>query len=334
MTAKGSLYTGSNYYPEHKAATDNMLLITDLKQIKETFKNSIITLGNFDGLHLGHQELIRMVTTRAKETGAAGMVVTFRPHPLKILAPEKCPPLISIYEEKIEFFEKLGIDILVKIPFTREFSLMPPHDFVKNILCDLLGAKEIFVGYNYRFGKGREGNIQKLREFGKEFGFTVREIEQISLNGEVLSSTRIRQLLIEGEVEYASRLLGRPYAITGVVVKGDGRGKLLGFPTANIASKHMIVPSDGVYAVRIFARDKYYDGVVNIGMRPTFNKYETTIEVHIFNFNEDLYGEEISLFFIKRIRDEKKFANVEELISQIRKDIKIARSALASSGSV
>ncbi|OGW30227.1 MAG: riboflavin biosynthesis protein RibF [Nitrospirae bacterium GWC2_42_7] len=309
-----------------------MVLITDLKQITERFKNSIITLGNFDGLHLGHQELIRMVTERAKETGAVSMVITFRPHPLKILAPEKCPPLISIYEEKIEFFEKLGIDVLVKIPFTMEFSSMPPRDFAKNILGDLLGAKEIFVGYNYRFGKGREGNIQKLREFGNEFGFTVREIEQISFNSEVISSTRIRQLLGEGEVEDAAKLLGRPYAITGVVVKGDGRGKLIGFPTANIASKHMIIPADGVYAARILARDKYYDGVLNIGMRPTFNKHETTIEAHIFDFNEDLYGEEISLFFIKRIRDEKKFANVEELISQIKKDINIAKTVLASSG--
>ncbi len=307
-----------------------MLLITDLNKITTKLTNSIITLGNFDGLHLGHQALIRMVIGRAKEVGGLSLVVTFRPHPLKILAPEKCPPLISIYEEKIKLFEKLGIDVLVKIPFTLSFSSMTPRDFVKNVLCDQLGAKEIFVGYNYRFGKGREGNIQMLRELGKEFGFVVREIEQVSLDGEVISSTRIRGFLKDGDVEHAARLLGRDYAITGVVVKGDGRGKTLGFPTANIASKHAIVPSDGVYAVRLSARDKCYDGVANIGLRPTFAKKELAIEVHVFDFDEDLYGEEISIYFIKKIREERKFENIEALIGQINSDIKAAKEILAS----
>ncbi|MEW6109761.1 MAG: bifunctional riboflavin kinase/FAD synthetase [Nitrospirota bacterium] len=306
-----------------------MILITDLNKITTGFDKSVITLGNFDGLHLGHQELIKMVIKRAKEIGALSLVVTFRPHPLKILAPEKCPPLISIYEEKIRLFEKLGIDALVKIPFTLDFSSMTPRDFVKNILCDLLGAKEIFVGYNYRFGKGREGNIKKLKELGEEFGFSVIEVEQISLNGVVISSTKIRQLLKNGEVEQAAGFLGRDYAITGIVVKGDGRGKGLGFPTANIASKHAIIPSDGVYAVRLFARDKYYNGVANIGMRPTFDKKELAVEVHVFDFNEDLYGEEITVYFIKKIREEKKFLNAEALIRQIKSDIGVAKEILA-----
>lgn len=306
-----------------------MLLITDLNKITSKFSNSIITLGNFDGLHLGHQALIKMIIDRARETGAVSLVVTFRPHPLKILAPDKCPPLISIYEEKIKLFEKLGIDVLVKIPFTLDFSSMTPKDFVKNILYDLLGAKEIFVGSNYRFGKGREGNIRMLKELGEELGFKVREVEQVSLNGEVISSTKIRNLLKDGNVEHAARLLGRDYAITGVVIKGDGRGKGLGFPTANIASKHAIIPSDGVYAVRLFARDKYYDGVANIGLRPTFEKKELAIEVHIFDFNEDLYGEEISVFFIKKIREEKRFENIDALIKQINADIGVAKSIVA-----
>lgn len=306
-----------------------MLLITDLNKITSPFSNSIITLGNFDGLHLGHQALIKMIIDRAKETGAKSLVVTFRPHPLKILAPDKCPPLISIYEEKIRLFEKLGIDVLVKIPFTLDFSSMTPKDFVKEILCNLLGAKEIFVGSNYRFGKGREGNIRMLKELGEELGFKVREVEQVSLNGEVISSTKIRNLLKDGDVEHAARLLGRDYAITGVVIKGDGRGKGLGFPTANIASKHAIIPSDGVYAVRLFARDKYYDGVANIGLRPTFEKKELAIEVHIFDFNEDLYGEEISVFFIKKIREEKRFESIDALIKQINSDIGVAKSILS-----
>jgi riboflavin kinase/FMN adenylyltransferase len=273
-----------------------MILITDLSKIKKRFTSSIITLGNFDGLHLGHQELIRLIIKRAEETASHSMVVTFRPHPLKILAPDKCHPLISIYEEKIRLLDKLGIDVLVKIPFTLDFSAMDPRDFVKNVLVDLLGAKEIFVGYNYRFGKGRKGDIRMLRELGEEFGFAVREIEQVSLDGEVISSTRIRQLLKNGEVEHAAKLLGRPYALCGIVVKGDGRGRGLGFPTANIASRHSIIPSNGVYAVRLFVRDNYYNGIVNIGMRPTFDTKALAIEVHIFAFDEDIYGEEICVY--------------------------------------
>jgi len=307
-----------------------MLLITNLSKITVPFQKSVVTLGNFDGLHLGHQELIRMVIRRARELNGRSMVVTFRPHPLKILAPEKCPPLISIYEEKIQLFEKLGIDILVKIPFSLHFAEMSPRAFVKDILYDVLGAQEIFVGYNYRFGKGREGTTATLKKMGEEYGFNVREVGQISYNGEVISSTKIRHLLKDGEVEHAARLLGRPYAITGIVIKGDSRGKTLGFPTANIASKHAIIPSNGVYAVKLLAREKCLDGVVNIGLRPTFDASTLAIEVHIFDFNEDLYGEEITLFFIGKLREEQKFETSEALIEQIRRDIVTAKEVLAS----
>jgi riboflavin kinase/FMN adenylyltransferase len=306
-----------------------MILVTDLSKIEKGFSRSIVTIGNFDGLHLGHQELIKRIIRRAKETSSVSMVVTFRPHPLKILAPEKCPPLISIYEEKIGLFEKLGIDVLVKIPFTLDFSAMEPREFVKNVLCELLGAKEIFVGYNYRFGKGRKGDIRMLKALGEELGFVVREIDQVSLDGEVISSTRIRQLLKDGDVEHAAKLLGRRYALSGIVVKGDGRGRGLGVPTANIAPRHAIVPSNGVYAVGLFVRDKYYSGIVNIGVRPTFDTKSLAIEVHIFDFDEDIYGEEITVYFISKMRGEKKFQNAESLIKQIHADIKAARGILA-----
>lgn len=306
-----------------------MLLITDLSHIKTKFTNTVLTLGNFDGLHLGHQELIKMVMKRARETGAVSMVVTFRPHPLKVLAPEKCPALISIYEEKIALFEKLGLDVLVKIPFTLDFSLMSPEDFTKKILCDLLGAKEIFVGYNYRFGKGRAGNVATLKKMGEKHGFVVREVEQISLDGEVISSTKIRKLLAEGSVERAARFLGRTYAVAGIVVKGDGRGKGLGFPTANIAPKHSIIPANGVYAVRFLVRERFYDGIANIGMRPTFDESRLTIEVHVMDFNEDIYGEEIYLYFIGRIREERKFRSPDDLVRQITSDIRTAKDMLA-----
>ena len=306
-----------------------MLLITDLSKITKPFTNSVITLGNFDGIHLGHQELVRMVMNRAQEIQGQSMVVTFRPHPLKVLAPEKCPPLISIYEEKIELFKKLGIDVLVKIPFSLHFAEMSPREFVRTILCDLLGTKEIFVGCNYRFGRGREGTTQTLRMMGDEFGFRVNEVKQISLKNEVISSTKIRQLLTAGEVEHAADLLGRPYAITGIVIRGDSRGKTLGFPTANIASKHAIVPSDGVYAVKLSAREACHNGVVNIGLRPTFATKSLTIEVHVFDFNEDLYGEEVTIFFIKKLRQEKKFDSADALIAQITKDVAEAKIVLA-----
>ena len=308
-----------------------MLLITDLSQIQTPFASSVVTLGNFDGIHIGHQELIRMVISRARAIGGTSVVVTFRPHPLKILAPDRCPPLISIYEEKIRLIEQLGIDVLVKIPFSLEFAKMTPRDFAGNVLAHLLGSKEIFVGYNYRFGKGREGNIETLRKFGKEFGFTVREVEQISLGSEEISSTRIRQFLREGRVADASRLLGRTYAITGVVSRGDGRGRTLGFPTANIAPKHTIIPSNGVYAVRVLVREKTYNGIVNIGMRPTFNTNRLAIEVHLFDFDEDIYGEEITVYFVHKIREETKFVSAAELQQQIAKDISGAHTILAAS---
>jgi riboflavin kinase/FMN adenylyltransferase len=205
---------------------------------------------------------------------------------------------------------------------------MSPEAFVKDILCGLLGAREIFVGSNYRFGRARAGNVAMLRELGKTLGFTVQEVEQVALNGEVISSTKIRQLLRDGEVEHAARLLGRVYAISGIVVKGDARGRGLGFPTANIAAKHAIIPADGVYAVRLHVRDRFYDGIANIGLRPTFDTRVRTIEVHVFDFDEDIYGEDISLYFISKIREEKKFSGPQELICQIQTDIAAARGIL------
>ncbi|MBI5025857.1 MAG: bifunctional riboflavin kinase/FAD synthetase [Nitrospirae bacterium] len=288
-------------------------------------KNSVVTLGNFDGLHLGHQAIVKMVVERAREIGGTSVVVTFHPHPLKILAPDKCPPLISIYEEKIALFKKMGVAVLVKIPFTPEFSLKSPEDFVKEILCDSLDTREVFVGYNYRFGRGREGNIAKLRALGIKLGFKVVEVDQISIDGEIVSSTKIRNLLRDGAVEHAAKLLGRHYAITGIVVRGDGRGKAIGFPTANIAPIHEIIPANGVYAVKLFIRNRCYSGIANVGYRPTFDRNTLTIEVNIFDFDEDIYGEEITLPFIRKIRDEIKFIDINSLIQQINLDIETAR---------
>lgn len=289
----------------------------------------VITLGNFDGLHVGHQTLVRQVVGRAREIGGCGIVFTFHPHPLKILSPKACPPLISTYDEKVAMFQELGIDILLMIPFTPDIAAMSARDFAKTILKDTLNASEVYVGFNYRFGRGREGTVDTLRELGDELGFRVNEVREVAVDGEVISSTKIRDLLRAGDVEHAARLLGRPYAITGRVVGGDRRGRLLGFPTANLEPVHEIMPYPGVYAVRAFVEGSQFDGVVNAGFRPTFNKRELCVEAHLFDFSRDIYGKEITIFFVKKIRDEKRFESLEALTAQIRKDVIVAKEILA-----
>ncbi len=307
-------------------------VITDLEQVRGCCsKAGVITLGNFDGLHLGHQELIRRVVKKAGDIDGTSIVFTFHPHPLKVLSPDTCPPLISTYEEKVAMFEEMGIDLLLMIPFTEELSGMTAYDFAKRILKDTLNATEVFVGFNFRFGKGREGNLEKLRAFGKELGFNVTELREVTVQNEVVSSTKIRSLLNAGDVKHAGKLLGRPYAITGRVVSGDRRGRDLGFPTANVEPVHEIMPYPGVYAVRVFVDGRQYNGVVNAGFRPTFDKHELCLEVHIFDFSKEIYEKEIIIFFIKKIRNEKRFESLEALVKQIEKDVSTAKNILQKS---
>ncbi len=307
-------------------------VITDLEQVRGCCaKAGVITLGNFDGLHLGHQELIRNVVKKASEIDGTSIVFTFHPHPLKVLSPDTCPPLISTYEEKVALFEEMGIDLLLMIPFTGELSGMTAYDFAKKILKETLNATEVFVGFNFRFGKGREGNLERLRTFGKELGFNVTELREVTVQNEVVSSTKIRTLLNAGDVEHAGKLLGRPYAIAGRVVSGDKRGRELGFPTANLEPIHEIMPYPGVYAVRVFVEGSQYNGVVNAGFRPTFDKHELCLEVHIFDFSREIYGKEIIVFFIKKIRDEKRFESMHALVEQIKKDVTTAKNILKKS---
>jgi len=306
-----------------------MELITDLEQIEGCCtKKGVVTLGNFDGLHLGHQELVRRVVARAREIDGSGIVFTFHPHPLKVLAPDRCPPLISTYDEKVALFQELGIDLLLMIPFTTAFSRMSAADFARRILKETLNAAEVFVGFNYRFGRAREGTVTELRRFGRELGFTVTELEEVASEGEVISSTKIRHLLKAGAVEHAARLLGRPYAISGVVVRGDRRGRELGFPTANIDPFHEIMPYPGVYAVRAHVEGRQYDGVVNAGFRPTFDKKQLCVEAHLFDFEGEIYGREITVFFVRKIRDEKRFESLDALVARIREDVEEAKRIL------
>jgi len=324
------LRIGQELYEEIRriSETPRMEVITDLADIEGRSHNAVVTLGNFDGLHMGHQELVKAVIARARERNGTSVAFTFHPHPLKVLAPESCPPLISTYEEKVALFEELGVDLLVILPFTQEFACMAAEEFARTILRDALDAREVHVGFNYRFGKNREGDVGRLREFGRSFGFDVVEIPEVSVDGEIVSSTKIRDLLRAGDVEHAAKLLGRSYAVTGTVVEGDKRGRTLGFPTANLDPKHEILPYPGVYAVRVFLETRQFDGIVNVGYRPTFDKHDLCVEAHVFDFSEDVYGKEMTIFFIRKIRNEMRFGSVEELVGQLNRDVRTARNIL------
>jgi riboflavin kinase/FMN adenylyltransferase len=309
--------------------TKIMLLVKDTSEIAGKCSRVVMTIGNFDGVHRGHQALIKQVMDRAKELGGMSLVFTFHPHPLKVMAPEKCPPLINLPHQKIELFKELDLDIIVNQNFSREFALHSPRDFVELVLCRPLNPVEIFVGSDFRFGKAREGDVDYLCKLGKELGFKVSRVEPVTYKNAVVSSTMIRELLMEGRVEEAADYMSRPYTISGSVTAGDARGRELGFPTANVDTGNDIIPRKGVYAVRVNLRGESRKGVANIGVRPTFNKNSLAIEVFIFDFNEDCYGEPISLQFMARLRDEIAFSGPEALVAQIRKDIAEAMEILS-----
>jgi len=299
-----------------------MRVYNDLFFIKKN-DQTIITIGTFDGVHLGHQEIFNVLINKAKNDGCRNFVITFEPHPRVIIQPDSQLKLLTTFQEKVEILEKMGIDNLLVIPFTKEFSQLTPEDFFRKYILEGIGVKKIVIGYDHHFGKGRDGDEQKIRELGSLNGFEVQKTDAVTINETVVSSSKIRNALTEGEVTNAALMLGRNYSFSGKVVLGDKRGRELGFPTANIQleNEFKVVPKNGVYAVKVFLEEGSFDGVMNIGLRPTFK--ETTIvlsEVHILNFNRDIYGKQIRVEFISRIRDEKKFNSKEELIKQIEID--------------
>ncbi|MHB8763254.1 MAG: bifunctional riboflavin kinase/FAD synthetase [Deferrisomatales bacterium] len=308
-----------------------MELVTDLAQLTgEPTRPAVVTLGNFDGVHLGHQRLVHLVLAKARELGGVAAVLTFHPHPLKLLAPERCPPLLSTYDEKVARFQDLGIDLLLMVPFTPELARLSARAFAEQVLRGKLGAREVVVGRNYRFGAGREGTVEGLRALGRELGFAVTEVREVTAGGEVVSSTKLRHLVQAGDVEHAARLLGRPYAIAGRVVAGDRRGRELGFPTANVAPYHELMPYPGVYAVHAEVGGELHPAVVNAGFRPTFDKREFSLEAHLLDASPDLYGREITLHFVQKIRDERRFESLPELVAQIGHDCARARELLGA----
>ena len=308
-----------------------MQLITDLKQITTPFPNAVVTIGNFDGVHIGHQALFHQVMEKARQLQGTGVVITFEPHPIRVLKCDKHFPLITLHGQKVELIAATGVDVLVCIPFTPEFADIPARRFVKKILCDTVGMKAVIVGPDYSFGKKREGNIELLNEMGKQLGFEVMISHWVEKGPARISSTEIRNLVMAGKVEAASALLGRYYQIRGTVRRGRDRGgKLLGYPTANLSLEDELCPRAGVYAVIVEYEARRYRGVANIGNSPTFDNGQFNLEVHILDFHENIYNQPIRVNFVKRLRGETRFPTPEALSNQIREDTEQARKVLSA----
>jgi riboflavin kinase/FMN adenylyltransferase len=311
-----------------------MELIEGIDKIAAPLPNAVVTIGNFDGVHLGHQALFRKVIEKARLLNGRAIAITFEPHPVRVLKQNGLPPLITIYERKVELIAGMGLDVLICIQFTPEFAALSPESFVVDLLVRRIGMKAIVVGEDYTFGKNRGGDLGLLQAYARQFDFeviTVGEIQTLNSIAERISSTKIRDLIMEGEVDMARRLLGRSYQIRGAVVTGRNRGRRqLGFPTANIRMENELCPKTGIYAVMVKYGDISYPGVANIGYSPTYNDRQFTIEVHLMDFSGDLYGKHLRVNFVKRLRDEKRFGNPAELSAQIRKDVMKARKILAA----
>ncbi|MFO8055227.1 MAG: bifunctional riboflavin kinase/FAD synthetase [Bacteroidales bacterium] len=293
--------------------------------------NTIVTTGTFDGVHRGHRKIFHAMKHLSSKTGMKTVVVTFHPHPRQVLQkePEKLH-LLTTLDEKIELVKSTGIDYLVIIEFTRDFAKLNPAEFISDILVKNLHAQLVFTGYDHAFGKGQSGSKNTLKEISAQHGLNVHEVEALQENGHIISSSIIREHLEKGEVEAAAKKLGYPYRIQGIVVKGNRLGRKIGYPTANIAvrDKLKLIPEPGVYAVHVYTPEGRHNGMLNIGKRPTLNTSKATVEVHIFNLNADLYEQEITVSFVKFIRKENKFNNMNELRKQLDRDKDVAGKIL------
>ena len=298
--------------------------ILESLEILKKFSNPVLTIGNYDGVHVGHKVNIDKVKQRAAAIQGAAMLMTFDPHPLTVVKPEAVIGMISPSGLKKRLIEESGIEVLIIVPFTEEFRRIEPEDYVKDILVDKLGIQGLIVGYDFRFGSQGKGDVALLERLAEKWGFFFEVVEPITLGGEKIGSNRIRHMISEGETERAIGFLGRPYRLEGRVVRGFGRGKELGFPTINIETDFELIPATGVYVTEIEAEAGRFHSVTNIGYNPTFDGKQLTIETYILDFSGDLYGREVTLSFYKRIRDEMKFATIEALVERIRADVATA----------
>lgn len=299
----------------------------------EIQRPTVLTLGVFDGLHLGHQLIMRTVVDRARATGAVPTVITFDPHPRAVLHPESAPPLLQTFDQKIEAFGVLGIEQTIVVRFTKEFSNIRAAEFLSDVVADRLHAKEVYLGKGFAFGHNREGNIELLQRLSSELGFVAGEVPEVRLRGCRVSSSKIRQLLANGQVNLARRMLGRPYGVEGRVERGSERGHQLGFPTANLHPHNRVIPRNGVYVTGTLIDGQWRRSVTNVGLRPTFgDATEPSVETFVMNWDGDLYGDVVRIRFLYRLRDERKFKSVDELKSQILRDVDRANSYFERAG--
>lgn len=305
------------------------------RKIKDNLNDPVIAIGMFDGIHLGHKRVIKRVMTLAGKNRDAA-VVTFDPHPQAVLRPKEGPPRIMSLEHRMHIFEKMGLDAVIVINFTEHLSAMTPEDFIKQVIVSGIGAKKVFVGGNFHFGRAKSGDISSLKDIAKKYDVDVSIVQPVKQAGKIISSTWLRKLISSGKILRAEKLLRRPPSVWGTVVKGDQRGRELGIPTANIDPHQEVIPPPGVYAVKADIDDVLYDGVLNVGFKPTFygnklkKRKEPYIEAHILEYTGDLYGKSLEIFFIKRLRGEKKFRSVTSLVRQVDKDVKKAYDILES----
>ncbi len=311
-----------------------MLVVHDAYTSKNTDvpRGGIATIGNFDGIHRGQRAIIDRVVARARELGVPAVVITFDPHPLTVLRPEQAPVRLTTPEQKEALLEEAGADVVLILRFTPELARVPARQFVRELLQSRLGLREIHVGQSFVFGHNREGDLELLQEMGEELGFQAFGVDEVVWSGERISSTRIRRSISEGKVEDATAMLGRAYAISGMIARGDRMGKRLGWPTINLASDHKLLPYDGVYAGRVYfpSFPATFDCVTNIGTRPTvYENYQRVVESHVLDFKADVYGKRAEVSFCKRLREERIFPSVMDLSAQIARDVEAAREYFA-----
>ncbi|MEI6866403.1 bifunctional riboflavin kinase/FAD synthetase [Flavicella sp.] len=298
-----------------------MKVIENYKNFKDS-KKSIVTIGTFDGVHIGHQKIIEELVATAKKENCNSVLLTFFPHPRMVLQKENSIKLINTIDERIEMLQNTGLDYLIIHPFDTEFSRLSAFDFVRNILVNHLNTFQLVVGYDHRFGRNREGDFEQLQEYGYIYNFSVQEIPAQDINEISVSSTKIRKALAEGEIRKVTKYLGHAFSVSGTVVKGERLGNTIGYPTANLEIKesYKLIPKKGAYLVRAKINDIYVDGMMNIGVRPTVDGVNQTIETHFFDFNEDLYKNKIQIELIEFLREEQKFESVDALKKQLTED--------------
>lgn len=309
-----------------------MKTVYGIGQTKKKYRHAVLAIGVFDGVHIGHRKLITHAVEKAKKRGGEAIVMTFAPHPIKVLKPDRYMPYIVSLEHRLQLIAELGVAVCVVVHFTRRFASLTADKFVRRYIVDRIGPEEIIVGEEFCFGSDRVGNIALLKKMGREYGFAVSPVRPVSDKHEKIGSTAIRKLIADGELRLARKYLGRDVTLMGEVIRGDGRGRTLGYPTANISLNDEVLPPLGVYAARVVINGRRHNAMVNIGHRPSFKKEASPIslEVHIFRFHKDIYGRQVTVEFIRRIRSEKMFLSKMDLVRQLREDAVTTQKILST----